>query len=246
MRQFGLVGSVLEHSFSPAFFRQYFENHTIFDAVYEAYPLAEPSLLEDFLLSAHQSLKGLNVTVPYKEAVLPFVKELDPVAKAIGAVNVLKRTQEGHWMGYNTDGPALLDSLGKWLSNAFPECALVLGSGGASKAAVWALHTLGIQPIIVSRSPTSGMICYEELTEHLVHTTHLILQTTPVGTFPHQEQMVHFPVHWLDSRHFLYDFIYNPSVTRLMHEASIRGAKVKNGQEMLENQALRSWFIWNS
>lgn len=246
MRRFGLLGKSLDHSFSPVFFQKYFARHHIVDAVYTAFPIADHTLVESFLRTAPKELKGLNVTFPYKETVVSLVRSLDPIASVIGAVNVLKRTPDGGWVGFNTDGPALLDTLKSWLGSDIPERALILGAGGASKAAAWALKSLSISYELVSRNPAASTLAYHHLSKELLDETRLIIHTTPVGTYPQVDQMVPFPTHWLESKHRLYDLNYNPPITRIMQKAALHGALVKNGLEMLENQAMRSWLLWNS
>ncbi len=240
-RLFGLIGASLQHSFSADFFTSFFAKNNIADAEYRNFELASIDAVKE--LFAIPELQGLNVTIPYKEQVLPFLHELDPVAAAIGAVNCIQRTPEG-WKGYNTDAVGFRNSL-RPLLHPRHDKALVLGSGGASKAVQYVLKELGIPFQVVSGSHVPGTIPYEEVTEKKVHEHLLIINCTPLGMFPNISDSPNLPYHALGKRHLLYDLIYRPKISEFLRSGMEMGAKVKNGQEMLEIQAMESWKIWN-
>ena len=238
MRKFGLIGFPLEHSFSPGFFKEKFSRENITDATYDLYPVED--IREVRPLLNEPSIVGLNVTIPYKESIMPLLSELDHDAQAIGAVNTLKRRGE-KWMGYNTDHLAFKQSIEPLISGN--EQALILGTGGSSKAVAYALAALGIPFKKVSR--TSGDLSYDQLTETVVQRHNILVNCTPVGMSPGADAIPEIPIQGLGEDHLVYDLIYNPLETRLMKEARGRGARVKNGLEMLEGQANASWKIWN-
>jgi shikimate dehydrogenase len=241
LSSYGLIGYPLGHSFSPSYFREKFNREGI-EASYQAFQLKDISELP-VLLKANPDLKGLNVTIPYKEAVLPYLDVLYHDAAAIGAVNCIS-IESGKLTGYNTDWKGFADSLESWLQ-PLPEKALVLGTGGASKAVVYALRRLGLDVAVVSRKGAEGLLGYGQLTPELVEAHPLVVNTTPLGTAPQIEEAPPFPYSLLAPHHALYDLVYNPSVTRFMLEGIARGTRAKNGHQMLVLQAEASWSIWN-
>ena len=237
---YGLLGKTLGHSFSPAYFTQKFEREGT-AATYSAFELSQ---IEDLpaLLQAHPALCGLNVTVPYKKTVLPFLNELDTHAKAIGAVNTIAFTPQG-LKGYNTDW------IGFWqsLKNTFcplPAGALVLGSGGAAAAVCYALQQGHIPFKIVSRNPAAGQINYTGINAALLQKYPLLVNTTPLGTAPDIMEAPPLPYHLLTPQNSLFDLVYNPAQTAFLAQGSARGCAIQNGLPMLRIQAEESWKIW--
>lgn len=243
MRNFGLIGYPLSHSFSKRYFGEKFKREGIGDCIYENYPLAD---IADFreLVRALPALEGLNVTIPYKQAVIPLIDGLDPAASEIGAVNTI-RFHAGKATGYNTDVIGFERSLTPLLSGQH-RAALVLGTGGASRAVTYALRHLGIAYRLVSRK-TAGpeILDYGSLDRDILATHTLIINTTPVGTSPDVDHAPAIPYGFLGSGHLLYDLVYNPSETLFLRRGKERGALTKNGYQMLELQAEASWDIWN-
>lgn len=245
-RKYGLIGYPLGHSFSQRYFTEKFERDGI-DAAYSLYPLENINLLSS-LISDSPNLKGLNVTIPYKEDVIRFLDEVSDDVKEIGAVNVIKISNKDgkrSLKGYNSDFVGFSDSLKPILREEVKN-ALVLGTGGASKAVVYALKNLGITPTLVSRTHKEGVLSYEELNEEIMAKNLLIVNTTPLGMFPKVDACAPIPYHLLTGAHICYDLVYNPETTEFMRRAEERGATVKNGLEMLYRQAERAWDIWNS
>ncbi len=246
MRTYGLIGYPLEHSFSRRYFTaKFLREHS--EEQYLNFELTAIGLLPD-ILAENPGLAGLNVTIPYKEKVIPLLDRVDPVARDIGAVNTLRIIRQGKEVlleGFNTDVYGFTGSLEPLLSS-FHTGALVLGSGGASKAVRYALDKLGIHWLMVSRNPhDSETLGYGELTREVVERYPVVVNTTPLGTFPHTETFPPVPYEWLTPRHLLFDLVYNPEETRFMAMGRERGAVVKNGYEMLVLQAERSYQIWN-
>ena len=245
MRKFGLIGLPLGHSFSKKYFSEKFAREERNDCQFDLYEL--PVIDEfDILVAKESALEGLSVTIPYKEQVIPYLDALDPACKQIGAVNCI-RIREGKKVGFNTDYLGFKHSLQAWLGDTIPS-ALVLGTGGASKAVQQALRDLGVSFRIVSRSNQEGQLTYQDLSENKgwLESHHLVINTTPLGTFPKVDGMPELPLEQLDGRHLVYDLVYNPPITRLMQQCMDRGGKAKNGQDMLELQAEAAWAIWNS
>jgi shikimate dehydrogenase len=243
VRNFGLIGYPLSHSFSKKYFGDKFRREHITDCAYELYPL---SSLEDFreLLSGVPGMEGLNVTIPYKQKIIALIDELDHAARAIGAVNTLL-LRAGRITGYNTDVVGFERSLVPLLKSHHT-AALVLGTGGASKAVAFALRRLGIPFHFVSRQKRDpGHFTYQDLDESIVKSTSLIINTTPVGTSPNVDQAPSIPYEFIGPGHLLYDLVYNPAETLFLKRGGARGAATKNGYEMLELQADASWEIWN-
>lgn len=243
MRKFGLIGYPLGHSFSERYFKEKFAAEGITDAAYQLFELPRISLFPD-LLASEPDLIGLNVTIPYKESIIPYLDAVAPEAAGIGAVNVLKITAKGI-TGYNSDYQGFMQSLEHFYPCYSPSGALVLGTGGASKAVQAALRQLEIPFQVVSRNPGSQVLTYEQLTPAVMASSALIINTTPLGTFPNTESAPPIPYQLLSPHHYLYDLVYNPAETRFMRLGMAAGAKVKNGYEMLCLQAEVSWQIWN-
>lgn len=241
MDLYGLIGMPLAQSFSKKYFSEKFEKEGIPGITYELFPLEHISLLTD-LLRTHPPLKGLNVTIPYKEQVLPFLQELNEDARAIGAVNCIK-INGGVLKGFNTDAPAFRSSLLPQLQPHHKK-ALILGTGGAAKAVLYVLRNLGIEYAFVSRSKGNGF-GYDELTREIIAEYPLIINSTPLGSFPKVDTAPAIPYQYLTAHNYLYDLVYNPDKTLFLQKGEERGARIKNGYEMLVGQAELSWQIWN-
>ncbi len=246
MRKFGLIGFPLSHSFSKKYFSDKFENEGLEGCQYDLYEISDVALLKN-IIDENPQLEGINVTIPYKEKVLPFLDTLDPACRSIGAVNCIK-IKEGKLTGFNTDYYGFKESLENWLGHERPK-ALVLGTGGASKAIVQALKDLQIEFLQISRSSFQNkfQLTYDELSKNpeILKSHHLIVNTTPLGTYPNTEVMPEIDLASIDERHKVYDLVYNPNRTFLMRSMEARGAQVKNGLEMLHLQAEAAWKIWN-
>ncbi|MFK7771107.1 MAG: shikimate dehydrogenase [Saprospiraceae bacterium] len=246
-RQFTLIGYPLSHSFSEKYFTEKFKKENIPNHEYFLSPLER---IEDFLklLLTHPDLEGVNVTIPYKEKVLPFLDEISVEAKAIGAVNTIK-IKDGKLKGFNTDvygfEKSLVDFLTKKEKQITVENALVLGTGGAAKAVVFILKKLGIEPILVSRKKGKGDLTYDDLDTIIFEECRLIVNTTPLGMLPDLESCPNLPFHRINGKFYLYDLIYNPEKTVFLSRGESQGAAIKNGLEMLHLQAEKAWEIWN-
>ncbi len=243
MRTFGLIGYPLGHSFSKKYFTEKFEREGITGNAYELYPLEQIGQLED-LLVAHPGLAGLNVTIPYKEQVIPYLDSMSPVVKEIGACNCI-RIEEGRLIGHNTDVIGFSKSLLPQLKPHHKQ-ALILGTGGSSKAVTYVLNELGISFSQVSRTPAEGMIGYEEIDQSMLESHTLLINTTPVGMYPDIEKAPAVPYQFIGAEHYLFDLVYNPERTMFLQQGALRGAAVENGADMLVIQAEASWEIWNS
>lgn len=245
MRKFGLIGFPLGHSYSKGFFSEKFEKLSLDDHSYE---LIEIEQINDFpaLWLGNKELVGVNVTVPHKENVLRYLDHQDISVIKVGAANVIHR-KNGKLFGYNTDYIAFRETLKNWIGD-FKGEALVLGSGGSSKAVQAALEELNIDSYQISRLKSKGDYTYEQLLEQpeIIKRFKLIVNTTPLGMFPKVENAPEIPYNLLSSDHYLYDLVYNPSETLFLSRGKERGAKIKNGLEMLELQAEKSWEIWNT
>lgn len=244
MRSFGLIGKTLKHSFSKNYFADKFVKEKITDCRYDLFELETIDELQG-LIDTPQ-LAGFNVTIPYKQEVMSFLSELDYSAKKVGAVNVVKIVGK-ELIGYNSDYYGFKASLSGWISNDISE-ALVLGTGGSSNAVLVALDDLGIKYQRVSRSAQQNCITYDDIHKDpdLLGNVQLVVNTTPLGMFPNEDEMANLPVNAFHHGHYVFDLIYNPSETKLMRVAQEHGAKSKNGLEMLELQAEKSWEIWNT
>lgn len=245
MRQFGLIGRTLSHSFSQTYFTQKFYSLSLAEHEYKLFELVEVSELPA-LLAAYPNLVGLNVTVPYKETVVTYLDDLAPSAVRVGAVNVIERTSDGRLLGHNTDYIGFRESLRTFLPNRQAARALVLGTGGAAKAVAVALEELNIPHWPVTRDLLGRGLTYDDLTPQLVSAHSLIINATPVGTFPHVQECPRLPYEALTDRHYLFDLVYNPTETLFMTKGKEAGAQVKNGFEMLCLQAEAAWDIWNA
>lgn len=246
MRHFGLIGYPLSHSFSKGYFAAKFDREGISDCVYENFPIASVSELPR-LIAGDPYLTGLNVTIPYKEQVFPYLDEIDAEARAVGAVNTLclERGSITRIKGYNTDVHGFRESIRPMLRD-YCRKALILGTGGASKAVAWVLSDMGLEVRWVSRNPVGGShIPYAAVTGELVAETHVIVNASPIGMYPGVLACPDIPYKALTSRHVLYDLIYNPEETRFLAQGKAQGAETKNGLQMLYLQAEKSWEIWN-
>lgn len=243
MRKFGLIGFPLGQSFSNKYFTKKFLSENLNDCLHQAYPIKSINELKDILKDPE--LEGLNVTIPYKKAVIPYLHKLDEVVQVIQACNCIK-IQEGNLTGYNTDVTGFEQSLLPLLDDHHVK-ALILGTGGASAAVEYVLQKLKIDYLFVSR--TSGrnknIISYEVVDNDLLETHHLIINTTPLGMFPDMDGFPDIPYTSLSEKHLLYDLIYNPGKTTFLQKGEHYGARIKNGAEMLIIQAEESWKIWN-
>ncbi len=242
MRKFGLIGKKLGHSFSKKYFTEKFARESIAGAQYELYELPDAQELRT-LLQQEPELVGLNVTVPYKEEVLPLLDELDAAAAKIGAVNTI-RISGGKTKGYNTDYIGFKASLEEFYPQQGP--ALVLGTGGAAKAVWAALNALGIPFKSVSRTAAPDVLGYAQVTPKLLQTYPLIINTTPVGMHPNITEAPPLPYAALTPGHYLYDLVYNPGETQFMKLGAAAGAHTSNGLGMLYRQADAAWEIWNT
>ena len=237
--KFGLIGYPLEHSFSPDYFSKKFKNLGIENSEYLAYPIENIIQVNKIF---KKGVVGLNVTIPYKEQVIPFLDELSDEAFEIEAVNTIKIT-EGKKVGYNTDVYGFEKSLKSLLGSNKIENALILGTGGASKAIKFVLNKLNINFTIVSRNP--NYLMYSQLTEEIIRENKLIINTTPLGMYPKIEECPDLPYSALSEKHFLYDVVYNPEKTLFLKKGELHKCSIKNGYEMLILQAEKSWEIWN-
>ena len=244
MQQYGLIGYPLGHSFSKRFFTEKFENDQI-NAIYESYPIDNIQKLTKLIASVE--LSGLNVTIPYKEQVIPFLDELDKDAAEIGAVNVIKFIRSNNTLtlkGFNTDAIGFENSIRPLLKPHHSK-ALILGTGGASKAIKFVLQKLGLETVYVSRTPTIGRLTYGELNEMILSDFTVIVNASPVGTFPNVDTCPAIPYQFLTDKHLLYDVVYNPTETLFLKKGREQGAVGLNGEQMLVEQALAAWEIWN-
>lgn len=246
MKLFGLLGHPLSHSFSKGFFNNKFSAEGI-SATYQNFDLED---IEHFpnLISEYCELNGLNVTIPYKQAVIPYLDQLDETASHIGAVNVVKFIRDGNktvLKGYNSDVVGFSDSISSMLSVTHNK-ALVLGTGGASKAVIYALNKLGLQTTLVSRVGVGEVLSYSDITPEKLQEFNVIVNTTPLGMYPNIDTAPDLPYEAIDGSFVCYDLVYNPEETKFLRLCKERGAKIKNGHEMLILQALESWRIWNA
>jgi shikimate dehydrogenase len=242
MKTYGLIGFPLTHSFSVKYFAEKFKREGITDCVYKNFPIE--SIEELSTLLKNETLSGLNVTIPYKEAVIEYLDDIDETAQAIGAVNCIKFT-DGKLIGYNTDVFGFRESLKPYLNNTQPK-ALILGTGGSSKAVAFALGQLNIPYTFVSRRKKAEWLTYHELTGEIISEYKLIINTSPIGMYPNTEAGPELPYEYLSPDHYLYDLIYNPEETLFLRQGASHSAHIKNGLEMLYLQAEKNWEIWHS
>lgn len=241
MRKFGLLGKKLDYSFSESFFSDFFLKNKI-DASYSNIEVSD--LASWFGNEMYHSFSGFNVTIPYKTAVIPFLDELSEEAIQIGAVNTVKNVG-GKLIGYNTDAFGFAQSIKPFL-NKNHEKAMILGTGGASKAIAYVLQNIGLSVIYISRFPKGNLrFEYGDINQNMVNACKLIVNCTPVGTFPNVDLKPDFPTELLSDNHFVVDLIYNPEKSLFLQEAEKKGAIVLNGYSMLQEQAMKAWEIWN-
>lgn len=245
MEKYGLIGYPLGHSFSISYFNEKFKDENI-DATYENF---EIPTIEDLpeVIDSNPELCGLNVTIPYKEKVISYLDELSKEAREIGAVNVIRITHKGkgiHLKGFNSDVIGFTRSIEPLLAS-YHKKALILGTGGASKAIDYGLKKLGLETVKVSRYERPGTIQYDKITPQIIHDYNVIVNCTPCGMYPHADECPQLPYEAMDSHNLLYDLIYNPDETLFMKKGLEHGANVKNGLEMLLLQAFASWEFWH-
>lgn len=246
MDKYGLIGYPLGHSFSIGYFNEKFANENI-DAEYINFEIPNIEQLPEILATTPE-LRGLNVTIPYKEQVIKYLDEISPEAKAIGAVNVIRISHKGNktfLKGFNSDVIGFTQSI-EPLLNSYHKKALILGTGGASKAINYGLRSLGIDTLFVSRNAKTGCTTYENITAETIKEYNIIVNCTPLGMYPHTDECPKLPYEAMDYRTLLYDLLYNPDKTLFMRKGEAKGATVKNGLEMLLLQAFASWDFWNS
>lgn len=246
MDKYGLIGYPLEHSFSISFFNEKFKSENI-DAQYINFEIPTIEALPE-ILASNPELKGLNVTIPYKQKIISFLDVVSPEARAIGAVNVIRVIQENNEItlkGYNSDVIGFTKSIEPMLKS-YHKKALILGTGGASKAIDYGLRSLGIETVFVSRYERPGTIQYDKITPNVVKEYNVIVNCTPCGMFPHTDECPQLPYEAMDEKNILYDLIYNPDQTLFLQKGMKKGATVKNGLEMLLLQAFASWDFWNN
>jgi shikimate dehydrogenase len=249
MRVFGLIGFPLSHSFSGTYFAEKFKSEGIQDARYDLYPISSISMLPD-LVEKNNDLCGLNVTIPYKEQVIAYLHQTDEMISMVGAVNTIKIIRNGRnflLKGYNTDLYGFSSSITPLLKQDQPGHALILGTGGASRAVDWVLRNLGFEVTFVSRNPRKpGHISYGMLTRQIIEDSKVIINASPAGMYPNIDDCPPIPYEYVTSEHILFDLIYNPEETLFMKKGLEMGATIKNGLQMLYLQAEKSWEIWNS
>ena len=246
MDKYGLIGYPLGHSFSQSYFNEKFQNENI-DALYENFEI--PSI-ENFpeIIETNPNLRGLNVTIPYKEKVISYLDVISPEAREIGAVNVIKVERKGkstYLTGYNSDVIGFTRSI-EPLIEKYHKRALILGTGGASKAVNYGVKSHGSEAVLVSRQSKHDTICYEDITPKVIKEYNVIVNCTPLGMFPHTDECPNLPYEAMNTQTLLYDLIYNPDTTMFMQKGAEHGATVKNGLEMLLLQAFASWEFWHS
>jgi shikimate dehydrogenase len=241
MKAYGLIGKSLKHSFSQAYFEKKFQSLGI-EASYANFEIDDIQHVRD-LIGKEPLIAGLNVTIPYKQTILPYLDEIDADAKAIGAVNTI-RIRDGKWKGFNTDYYGFMTSLKPFLENVHNR-ALILGSGGASLAIQYGLRLLDIPFHVVSRETAKGDLTYKDLNENVVKACKLIVNTSPVGMYPDVNRFPDIPYEFISADHLAYDLVYNPEESQFLRLAKEHGALTMNGLDMLKHQAEKAWRIWN-
>lgn len=258
MHSYGLIGYPLSHSFSKKYFTEKFQKENILNSEYHAFPIEKIELLPQ-LIKDNPTLKGLSVTIPYKETVIPFLDELDATAKKIGAVNCIKisnstpnsQLPSPFLKGYNTDAFGFRQSIKPFLESQH-ERALILGTGGASKAVEFVLKEIGIDCYFVTReksnqpTTTNNQFTYDEVNENMLNAFKLIINATPLGMFPNVDTCPNIPYQFISPTHLLYDLVYNPAETEFLKRGKAKGAATVNGYSMLQHQAEEAWRIWNT
>jgi len=243
--KFGLIGKNISYSFSKKYFTEKFQKLGLNTFRYHNYDLPEIDEFPFILYQREEHFKGFNVTIPYKESIIKYLDEVEEEALKIGAVNTIKVTSENKLIGYNTDVYGFHKSITSILTKHHKK-ALILGTGGASKAVSYALNKLKIEHKFVSRKDSENNFLYSDLNEKIIQTYTVIINCTPLGTHPNIEDSPNIPYQYITNTHLLFDLIYNPTETKFLKEGKKRGAITKNGYEMLELQAEKSWEIWNS
>jgi len=243
-KQFGLIGYPLSHSFSKKYFAEKFKRESIINCQYDLFEIERISLVKNVF--ADPNLRGINVTIPYKHEIMKFMDSLDHSAEKVGAVNVVKISPNGSRIGFNSDYYGFRLSLESWVTDLNIN-ALVLGIGGAAKAVIAALNDLSIPFLRISRDASKGDMTYAQLLSQseIIENHQLIINTTPLGMSPHLDAKPNLDYERLGEQHYLYDLIYNPAETQFLYAGRAQGAQTKNGLEMLELQAEKSWEIWN-
>jgi shikimate dehydrogenase len=242
-KRFGLLGRNISYSFSKGYFTEKFEKEKLEGCSYENFDIQEITAFPE-IIKKNPDIQGMNVTIPYKEVVIPFLDELSEKAAIIGAVNTIKVTHEGKLMGYNTDYYGFMESL-KPLLQTHHKRALILGTGGASKGVAFALDELGISYTFVSRESKENRITYDQINGTSFDDYQIIINSSPVGTSPNTDAFPQIPYEYFTPKHIAYDLIYNPAETQFLKKAKAKGAQTKNGLDMLIFQAEKAWEIWN-
>lgn len=245
MRRYGLIGRVLGHSFSAKYFTEKFEREGLDgECSYGLFELPDIVCVEDFMASTPH-LAGFNVTIPYKQQIIPYLDSLSDEARNIGAVNCVKIMPDGERRGYNTDVDGIRLSLDKLLGGETVDAALVLGTGGAAQAVQYVLAERDIPFAIVSRDKAKGNLTYADLSRETLAEHHLIINASPVGMYPRVEEAPDIPYDCLTDRHYMFDLVYNPPLTRFLERGVRRGAHTISGLDMLYAQAEAAWRVWN-
>ncbi len=245
MKRYGLIGKSLQHSFSKRYFTEKFKKEGLED-IYDLFEIENIENIKEIF--SIENLNGLNVTIPYKQKIIPYLDKIDETAKMVGAVNTVrfirKPTEDLILEGYNTDVFGFVQSIKKRLKE-WHKKALILGTGGAAQAINYGLRSMGIETKFVSRTPNDDQISYKDLTKSLLNDFYLVINSSPVGMFPNINECPKIPYNFLKKEHLLFDAIYNPKKTLFLQKGEEQGAEVINGLEMLVNQAEESWEIWN-
>ncbi len=243
MKRFGLIGKKLGHSFSAKYFAEKFEREGLRDCDYSLYELPEIECVKEFMLTP--DLVGFNVTIPYKQQIIPYLDALDAQAREVGAVNCVKIERDGRRVGYNTDVDGIRLSLDKLLGGEKVGSALVLGTGGAAQAVQYVLRERGVNYKVVSRDADKADLIYDDLDQEVMSAHRLIINASPVGMYPACDNAPNIPYAMLSGSHFLFDLVYNPLTTRFMELGAEQGAATLSGIDMLYAQAESAWEIWS-
>lgn len=243
--KFGLLGKDISYSFSKKYFTEKFEKLGLTNLTYLNFDIPEIEEFPFIYYHREEEFGGMNVTIPYKEKVMRYLDEIDEDAKEIGAVNTIKFTKDHKLVGYNTDVFGFMNSIKPLLKNHHKN-ALILGTGGASKAIAFALKKLGIEYKFVSRRSNENGFLYSDLNQEIMDEYSVIINCSPIGTYPNSHESPNIPYEFITQKHLLFDLIYNPDVTKFLEEGKLKDATIKNGLEMLELQAEKSWEIWNT